>query len=72
MAFFKTLMTHIGQFQSRLILSVVYFTLILLFAPVAWFFDKSLNLDGFRSKRDSAWTPRKPETDEFARGKLQF
>lgn len=70
--FFKTLFRHVGEFQSRLILSVVYFTLILVFAPVAWLFDKSLRLGDFRTNLTTAWTGRKSESDELARGKQQF
>lgn len=47
----------IGEFQSRLLLSVFYFTVMLPFGVFARLFDKSLDLN-FSDQRKSGWVKR--------------
>ena len=68
----KQLFEHIGQFQSRLALSVIYWTLILVFAPVALVFDKSLQLGSFHNQLSSVWNKRQPEDGSLSRAQKQF
>ncbi len=53
----KTLARRIGDFQTRLIFALLYFTAVAPFALAVRFFSDPLQL---RRGRDSNWAPSKP------------
>lgn len=68
--FLKEAFGAVGEFQSRLILTVFYFGFVPLFAVMAWVAGDPLGLREFRASGQSCWKKRNPAdaTLEAARG----
>lgn len=62
---------YIGDFQSRLLLSVFYFTLLAPFGLLARFFDNSLELR-FDQPRQTGWVKRQPAPDTLEEASRHF
>ena len=69
-AAWREISVAIGNFQARLILTVMYFTVVLVFSALTRLFLDSLGMR--RQPRDSAWVPRQPVNTELGSARRQY
>ena len=67
----KNLLQPVGEFQSRLILTLFYVLVMPLFAVAAKLAGDALGLNQFRAKQ-SCWVKRKQQTHDIEEAKLQY
>ncbi len=62
---------YIGEFQSRLLLSLFYFTFLVPFGLLARLFDRSLDLR-FHQPKQTGWVKRSPAQDSLDEARRHF
>ena len=62
---------YIGDFQSRLLLSLFYFTILAPFGLLARFFDQSLDLR-FHQPKQTGWVKRPAVQDSLDEARRHF
>ena len=67
----KECMHCIGEFQSRLLLTTLYFVMLGPFSLLAGK-DDPLRLTDFSSQRPTGWMPRRPDTGRLEEARQQF
>ena len=66
----KVTLGHVGDFQARLLLTVLYFTLLVPFALLISLFGDPLQARGRRAA--SGWSRRTPQPIGFEKSRRQF
>lgn len=72
MKYLKDSLRAVGEFQSRLLLTTMYFFILPIFSLMARGSGDPLGLKGFRAQRADGWLKREPSVLDLSSARQQF